>query len=1235
MRARWLCAAVLCATGSARADGIIDVAPDPVPPFSTVDTLFPNWLMTPTSSFALAQCDDAVCLTPDCEISGMTLMNYGTATGGAAGDIRAMYFHVQCGSKTAVGPIAMTFAGNWTVPIYGSLPVWTWGGNVPWGGDPCGNLGFSCLCNPSLMIYTDISPCPTNGATVKLGPGFNDVRNPAWPGGITDSCGYAAPYGPVTDPAVKFLRYVSKTADKDIAAPGDTINYTIFYGRPGTAALTNIVVMDTMPAYTHLVSGSAIPAPDPGWDPDPGPPTRLRWTIPPPLPVTGGPTGMVRFALSVDWGNGEGFEPGSGDLGAPEGMRLENRAAADFPGTTCATKAVVTAPTQTVVSRFRFWKVGSNDILYSPSIGQPPDEMTYEIFVRNLSSTKTWWDARVWDTVPPELDSWCVGCGFEDPCLGWTMTPSGCAAATPGRVTAGGVTLLTWKLDMPPDATLALRWRAQVKASDTAGMTALNRVSIMSFGKTGIVGGTGGSGAPRTFTHQAPIVLPTIYVSYLAMAAGANSYFVCCNDVLPFGDNTYYLVFFPLNMKTNFSIYEQYHINDVYAQTGGLSPSITAPGGGCFGGPGWIPGCAAERAPAWYLPPLYAACASTVPLHNFYKLVANSPLIWELDSADIHSGAEVSTWVGTTSLTYNGYSSYVYARTCNSATNRDGLYVVNSSSTLPTTIHVFDWDGATKAWSYRTTAEVDIESVWFYYPPVQNAYRIISSDTQFMLFKALPFTGNANTNSMMPSRENGFLSNSAPSTFYGFAESDAPQGGAIIVTNLGAGTATYNIHKYTSWNPGLPITSTKHQNPNLVGSSGFWVNRLTGETVPPLYTAALNPHAYQQGYTGGASDERSMYKVTLTSGGPIQIYSGYRLNDSFGGGAVFHSDSKTPAGTVYWYSLTELGGSGKICPSPFYGTMTVDVFVPKATVAVQAVNEVGYTARYTTTGSDQVVAFMALTPPNAPDAYNWRINSIGGNIAVAQYQICSLHQKLFSAPFVAQGVHYNFIAPPVVYVGQSFWMTVIVVEVAGDTKDDYCGTTSFTSTDPGAKIEGTAMDTYNYTWSSSVAPCNAGSVNGVRVFVNVTMTRLGLQTIVGTDTTDGSIVGITAVNVVGADVKFTKEPRLTVAASQDTVQFRVCWSNYSSASAFVFTMTDAVPRDTTFLPEAGTWAFWCGSTDNVPVVTSYSTATTPTVPAAASWITANPVAGTRWLRWTIPMAGVQTTGCACFRVTVN
>jgi uncharacterized repeat protein (TIGR01451 family) len=249
------------------------------------------------------------------------------------------------------------------------------------------------------------------------------------------------------------------------------------------------------------------------------------------------------------------------------------------------------------------------------------------------------------------------------------------------------------------------------------------------------------------------------------------------------------------------------------------------------------------------------------------------------------------------------------------------------------------------------------------------------------------------------------------------------------------------------------------------------------------------------------------------------------------------------------------------------------------------------------------------------------------------YNDCQPSHKFFTAPFVQVGVHCSIITPPVVYVGQSFWLTVIVVENGGGTKLDYCGTTSFTSTDPGSKLQGAGMDTYNFTWNSSTA-CSGGlNENGVYTFVNVTFTQIGLQTIVAADTADGSITGLASLMVVGVDVKLTKLPRLSVAASGDTVQFRLCWSNYSSTSAFTFVITDAVPEGTTFVPEAGTAGLVCSQPPGTIVDVAYSTSTVTAPPAAFTM--ANPVAGTRWLRWTVRTLGVNTTGCGCFRVSVN
>lgn len=226
------------------------------------------------------------------------------------------------------------------------------------------------------------------------------------------------------------------------------------------------------------------------------------------------------------------------------------------------------------------------------------------------------------------------------------------------------------------------------------------------------------------------------------------------------------------------------------------------------------------------------------------------------------------------------------------------------------------------------------------------------------------------------------------------------------------------------------------------------------------------------------------------------------------------------------------------------------------------------------------------------------------------------------------------VAPPVVYLGQTFWITVVVVDAGGGTKTGYCGTSSFTSTDQGAKIEGGAMDAYNFVWSSS-SSCPAGTdEDGVKLFMGVTMTVLGPQTVVATDTIDGSITGMATVMVVAADVKLTKEPSLQIAASGDTVRFKICWSNCSSATASSFTITDAVPNGTVYAPDSP-FNHFCGATKGFGSATvAYSTAATSTGFTTMGGVVPQPPNVT-FLRWTIPSVGVMTTGCVCFRVTVN
>ncbi len=1203
----------------------------------TTGFVFPNWSRVPVASFDVLLC--AGCLDVSEVLTGLTVTNFGSAT---AADIAGMYWQVRCSSVNSA-LMTMTYAGVYTLDG-GTLPAWTWVGASP-DLDGCADYcGGTCGGWFTITVYADVAPCPVEFRTIRAGLPVN-TSFPWW-GSLSDNNGFFLPWGDLIA-ETKTIVYSMKEGPV-AAAPGDTVTYTITYGRPGTAPISSFIVMDTLPPYSHYVPGSAVPATDVGWDPDPGPPFRLRWTQPGGAPA-GGPTAQIRFAVTVDWGNGDAFEPGSGDTAAPEGVRLGNRAETFPVGGSCG-PSFVTGQVSTVARRFLFWKEGDNDVLFSSTYGQPPDEVTYTISLRNMSALKTWWSTDVWDTVPADLDTWCAGCGFDDPCAGWTMTPSGCAAASPGRLLVAGGTLLTWRLDLPPSMTLALRWRGQVRGAAAPGGTVLNRASVLARGRTGIVAGTGHSGPPRVFTHQAPIILPTTYTSYLGFGTAENQSWACpksCADgTLPIIETSYWIAFYPLNKKADFNLYQQLHTLDAFADFGGVSPPINAFAGGCLTTtPDWVNGCKVERAPAVYRPAAYATCPGFTRTRNLYKLVSNSPLIWELLTAPLDDPNDQGTFTGTTSLTYVGYTAYSFARVCDiSADARDGFYLVNTSETNATTIHAFWWDAAVLAWQYLSSGDLGVESLWYYPADPMGHYKFISSQGPLIVYKGylglLDVNGNNNHGTQAPTTQNGYLvPDAVPATFYAFAggptNGDMP---SLVIGNFGGATASYQVWQYQPDNPALPTAgSPDHLTPRLVDTAGSW-QLLAVDGVPAGLANAGNPKIYGFGYDQLFTEQYGLYKVRVLSGGPVQVYGGRDIYSGFASGHVLHATDAQPSGAVYWFhqASTSAKNGASFCNAPYSNIMGLDFYCPRQGTNVQLVSGGGYSASYTTTGPDECIFFQRLTNPTAPGRDNYRATATGGLIVSAFNITCQMKQKLYTAPFLGQGVHYMIIAPPVVFVGQPFWMTVIVVDVGNTTKLDYCGTSSFTSTDPGAKVEGSAMDGYNYAWDAALPPCGSGPFDdGVRLFVNVTMTRLGLQTLVAVDTMDGSINGLATVMVVGVDVRLTKEPRLNIAASSDTVQFRICWSNYSSGSAFTFVVNDAVPRGTTYLPELGTWALTCGSTDGVAPLVTYSTATTPGVPGAASFVTGNPVAATRWLRWTVPIVGVETTGCLCFRVTVN
>ncbi|MEK7767384.1 MAG: hypothetical protein AAB368_14235, partial [bacterium] len=208
------------AGGPAAADGIIDLYTDTAPPFDTYPVLFPNWKLAPAASFLIGEQPDTInpCAA---SLTGITIFNYGTASnpglGGAVGDLAGVYWQLECGAGT-IAMRTMTYAGLWVVGG-STYPAWTWAGPVALPNDPC----TLCACYPSLQVYVDIGACPTDGTTVALGPGFNTVGNI---GGVKDSCGTVGPSIATYAPP-KQIAYVMKRATPEVAAPGDTITYTV------------------------------------------------------------------------------------------------------------------------------------------------------------------------------------------------------------------------------------------------------------------------------------------------------------------------------------------------------------------------------------------------------------------------------------------------------------------------------------------------------------------------------------------------------------------------------------------------------------------------------------------------------------------------------------------------------------------------------------------------------------------------------------------------------------------------------------------------------------------------------------------------------------------------------------------------------------------------------------------------------------------------------------------------
>ena len=1209
--------------------------------------LFPNWGMVWAGSFDAWMCLAVDgCDAPTENITAITVVNFGSAL--PVTDIDAVYWKVSCPAgkgEVASGLYTLTYKGIYSLES-GNYPAWTWTGSTP-DLSGCDDL---CVLPPcggyfTIDIYVDIASCPTPGNTVAMGfaNSFHmSGTTPEYEGPVTDNDGCQAPYYDQAS-STSQIQWTYKVGS-DYVSPGDKITYVIYYGKPGTTALSSVVVMDSQPPYTHYVPGSASPAPDISWDPNFGPPLKLKWTITPVpgnLPTNWGPTNFISFQLSADWGNGENFESGSGNVAAPEGQRLNNQAQVFWNGTDCGTQTYVNQPVNTVVKRFMFWMLGDNDVLFSQTYGQPADEIIYSIFVKNVSETKTWWDVHLWDSVPVDLDVWAPDCGFLDPCQGWTMTPSGCSAASPGvTVTAMPRTVMTWKLDMPPGMTLELRWKAKVSTQAQPKGTVINQISLLEYGHSRIVDGTGHSIQTRRFTHLAPIILPTMYTSYVGYVAD----YIACPGFL--------IDFFPLNKKTVFEL-RGLDSNGVglWGDVGGKSASIMTYLGDCYTGfaGGGYAGCRAERAPAKYDPAyqdvLGQDCALVpggTPVHSIYKLTSNSPVLWQLLTHCKGDDQDNHTYAPATTLTYTGLMHYVYRRASVGQGEGFGdcLSIVNTSvdpygvyrADLETSVFEFVWDPTILGWNLYRFWDIDKESQVYDQTTTtltEGPYRTVSSEGQLIIDQGmltnnkLPIGGNAdNHGAFMPTRETGNVVAAGPANFYGLICEGGSQGQRMVVGNAGGAKATYRIWRYMPYN----TVAGQYMPPYLNSNSGYWTALATHD-VPAGIADAENPRVYP-GFANTVEYSNGvliLFKVEAVSGGPIQVNCGTRVFSQWAGGAVMHSSDGKQTGLEFW--LHHTGGENSRCDP----TAALDVFCSKNGMIIRAVSEDGFSACYTTDGPDQCVAFRHLSQPASKR--NYRINVLAGasqGNVIVQYIQCTGSEKGYTAPFLQEGIHYEIIAPPVVFVNQSFWITIIVKDTSGFTKCDYTGTTSFTSTDPAAKVETKAMDSYNYTWKDAT-DC------GVKMFMFVSYQKAGMQTLVAMDTLDGSINGLTAILVVSADIKLEKKRKLTVAASGDTVQFQICWSNYSTGSGFSFTITDAVPMGTTYVPELAS-TMLCQSSTPLPGYTVfYSTATTTTPPGTFTSIpgTSSPLSNTRWLRWTIRDVYVRSTGCVCFKVSVN
>lgn len=286
--------------------------------------IFPNWYRVRVSSFDAWLCD--VCAWEGTEgITGLTVVNFGTLP---PGDIKHVYWAGRCGS-VSTDVLPMTYAGTFGGDG-GPHPAWTWAGRPPADFHSCPDLCGVPPCGAAFTIdlFASMGPCPADGATLCLGLPSNTAFDPREPGSLSDNAGCTAPASPVRGP-VHSVRWASKVRTVHAGA-GNAAACTIYYGKPGSAGLRSVTVVDSLPPGSDYVDGSGDPGPDAGWRTQDGRSAPLKWTVGP-FGVTGGPTGRIVYRLSTAAG------------GSTTAISCEP-AMVNWPDTTCGDRASAALP---------------------------------------------------------------------------------------------------------------------------------------------------------------------------------------------------------------------------------------------------------------------------------------------------------------------------------------------------------------------------------------------------------------------------------------------------------------------------------------------------------------------------------------------------------------------------------------------------------------------------------------------------------------------------------------------------------------------------------------------------------------------------------------------------------------------------------------------------------------------------------------------------------------------------